>query len=156
MRITLQYPGHGAWDTMGHSWQAGGTHPTGMLSCWDIFWNVTTCARQKSFDIFRLHHGCKKCIQYVQIFLGKTEVTHIALQVFALQNTNERIIRRLLAVQNILADFGCYIACKKLLTRKQQWIGSKIGEITSLYPWSRLSPGGVKRVFRFLWHQTHI
>ena len=53
-------------------------------------------------------------------FLGKTEVTHIALQGFALQNPNERIIRGLLAVQNILADFGCYIACKKLLTRKQQ------------------------------------
>ena len=93
--------------------------------------------------------------QYVQFFLGKTEDTHIALQGFALQNPNERFIRRLLAVQNILAYFGCYIACKKLLTRKQQWIGSEIGEITSLYPWSRLSPGGVKRVFRFLWHQTH-
>ena len=59
-------------------------------------------------------------IQYGQFFLVKTEVTHFALQVFALQNPNERIIPALLAVQNILADFGCYIACKKLLTRKQQ------------------------------------
>ena len=89
-------------------------------------------------------------------FLGKTEVTHIALQGFALQNPNEKFIPRLLAVQNILADFGCYIACKKLLTRKQQWIGSEIGEITLLSLWSRLSPGRIKLVFRYLWHQTHI
>ena len=26
-------PGHGTWDTMGCGWQAGGMHPTGMLSC---------------------------------------------------------------------------------------------------------------------------
>ena len=28
------------WDTMGYDWQAGSTHPTGMLSC---FWTLWLC-----------------------------------------------------------------------------------------------------------------
>ena len=31
--VTTSNLGRGTWDTMGYAWQAGDTHPTGMLSC---------------------------------------------------------------------------------------------------------------------------
>ena len=45
------------WDTTGYSWQAGGTHSTGILSCFS-FLHVHTFFHKVSFDLHksRLSH----------------------------------------------------------------------------------------------------